>query len=214
MREKSYQMKSKCKLMCVNSTESKRNKAAAHPTSGWVPAIHHLEVFPKETKQQLTQQLAGCLLSIIWKFLSDWHLIHIRSIYIPWPFPPVWGVADNTKETNKNNGGFTPFFQHWWGIQPSLDIYDKSMSGFAFSKTTKICIHHKTIICTKQKNFLSAAQTNIHMNGIKEVLNPKKERKLTKKPNVDKEKLISIPPRAVERDVSLCGSKGRMSKVS
>ena len=24
------------------------------------------------------------------------------SIYIPWPFPPVWGVADNTKETNKN----------------------------------------------------------------------------------------------------------------
>ena len=32
-------------------------------------------------------------------------------IYIPWPFPPVWGVADNTKETNKNNGGFTPFFQ-------------------------------------------------------------------------------------------------------
>ena len=32
-------------------------------------------------------------------------------IYIPWPFPPVWGVADNTKETNKNNGDFTPFFQ-------------------------------------------------------------------------------------------------------
>ena len=23
------------------------------------------------------------------------------SIYIPWPFPPVWGVADNTKETTK-----------------------------------------------------------------------------------------------------------------
>ena len=33
------------------------------------------------------------------------------SIYIPRPFPPVWGVADNTKETNKNNGGFTPFLQ-------------------------------------------------------------------------------------------------------
>ena len=33
------------------------------------------------------------------------------SIYIPWPFPPVWGVADNTKETTKNNRGFTPFFQ-------------------------------------------------------------------------------------------------------
>ena len=35
----------------------------------------------------------------------------LSIIYIPWPFPPVWGVADNTKETNKNNGGFTPFFQ-------------------------------------------------------------------------------------------------------
>ena len=30
-------------------------------------------------------------------------------IYIPWPFPPVWGVADNTNRT-KSNGGFTPFF--------------------------------------------------------------------------------------------------------
>ena len=26
------------------------------------------------------------------------------SIYIPWPFPPVWGVADNTKETTKTMG--------------------------------------------------------------------------------------------------------------
>ena len=26
------------------------------------------------------------------------------SIYIPWPFPPVWGVADNTKETTKTIG--------------------------------------------------------------------------------------------------------------
>ena len=24
--------------------------------------------------------------------------------YIPWPFPPVWGVADNTKETTKHWG--------------------------------------------------------------------------------------------------------------
>ena len=24
--------------------------------------------------------------------------------YIPWPFPPVWGVADNTKETAKTMG--------------------------------------------------------------------------------------------------------------
>ena len=26
------------------------------------------------------------------------------SIYIPWPFPPVWRVADNTKETTKTIG--------------------------------------------------------------------------------------------------------------
>ena len=26
------------------------------------------------------------------------------SIYIPWPFPPVWGVADNTKEATKTMG--------------------------------------------------------------------------------------------------------------
>ena len=26
------------------------------------------------------------------------------SIYIPWPFPPVWGVADNTEETTKQWG--------------------------------------------------------------------------------------------------------------
>ena len=30
------------------------------------------------------------------------HYIYI--IYIPWPFPPVWGVADNTKETTKQWG--------------------------------------------------------------------------------------------------------------
>ena len=28
----------------------------------------------------------------------------IYSIYIPWPFPPVWGVADNTKEQQKQWG--------------------------------------------------------------------------------------------------------------
>ena len=27
-----------------------------------------------------------------------------KSIYIPWPFPPVWGVANNTKETTKTMG--------------------------------------------------------------------------------------------------------------
>ena len=26
------------------------------------------------------------------------------SIYIPWPFPPVWGVADNTKKQQKQWG--------------------------------------------------------------------------------------------------------------
>ena len=29
--------------------------------------------------------------------------VHL-SIYIPWPFPPVWGVADNTKEQQKQWG--------------------------------------------------------------------------------------------------------------
>ena len=29
---------------------------------------------------------------------------YFYSIYIPWPFPPVWGVADNTKETTKTKG--------------------------------------------------------------------------------------------------------------
>ena len=28
----------------------------------------------------------------------------VYSIYIPWPFPPVWGVADNTKEQQKQWG--------------------------------------------------------------------------------------------------------------
>ena len=29
---------------------------------------------------------------------------HSLSVYIPWPFPPVWEVADNTKETTKTMG--------------------------------------------------------------------------------------------------------------
>ena len=29
---------------------------------------------------------------------------HDYIFYIPWPFPPVWGVADNTKETTKTMG--------------------------------------------------------------------------------------------------------------
>ena len=28
-------------------------------------------------------------------------------IYIPWPFPPVWGVADNTKEQQKQWGFYS-----------------------------------------------------------------------------------------------------------
>ena len=32
------------------------------------------------------------------------HTLIYLSIYIPWPFPPVWGVADNTKETTKTKG--------------------------------------------------------------------------------------------------------------
>ena len=40
-------------------------------------------------------------------YVSLWS---IYSIYLG-RFPQFGGVADNTKETNKNNGGFTPFFQ-------------------------------------------------------------------------------------------------------
>ena len=29
---------------------------------------------------------------------------HIYLFHIPWPFPPVWGVADNTKEQYKKGG--------------------------------------------------------------------------------------------------------------
>ena len=34
---------------------------------------------------------------------SDMNVYSIL-FYIPWPFPPVWGVADNTKETTKTMG--------------------------------------------------------------------------------------------------------------
>ena len=63
-----------------------------------------------------------CLTLKCWWYASiKVRILRNLSIYIPWPFPPVWGVANNTKETNKNNGGFTPFFQQRRGIQPSLD---------------------------------------------------------------------------------------------
>ena len=42
------------------------------------------------------------------------------SIYIPWPFPPVWGVADNTKEQQKQWGPHSvPLAMT--RTQPSLD---------------------------------------------------------------------------------------------
>ena len=41
------------------------------------------------------EELLLCLIKVLRKSLS---------IYIPWPFPPVWGVADNTKETTKTIG--------------------------------------------------------------------------------------------------------------
>ena len=37
------------------------------------------------------------------------YLCNYLSIYIPWPFPPVWGVADNTKETTKQWGFHSVF---------------------------------------------------------------------------------------------------------
>ena len=39
----------------------------------------------------------------LWSESHDTEEIYI-SIYIPWPFPPVWGIADNTKETTKTMG--------------------------------------------------------------------------------------------------------------
>ena len=41
----------------------------------------------------------GMLLSLV-AFICGM-TIHL---YIPWPFPPVWGVADNTEETTKQWG--------------------------------------------------------------------------------------------------------------
>ena len=41
--------------------------------------------------------------------------------YIPWPFPPVWGVADNTKETTKTIGVSLRSSSNDEGSQPSLD---------------------------------------------------------------------------------------------
>ena len=46
-------------------------------------------------------QKVGMLSSL--KELSMYKWISIY-IYILWPFPPVWGVADNTKETTKTMG--------------------------------------------------------------------------------------------------------------
>ena len=47
------------------------------------------------------------LLNAIIKFAQE----HEILFYIPWPFPPVWGVADNTKKTTKQWGlGYTPLF--------------------------------------------------------------------------------------------------------
>ena len=44
--------------------------------------------------------LFSCL-GMVCTVLSNCNLLLLLPIYIPWPFPPVWGVADNTKETTK-----------------------------------------------------------------------------------------------------------------
>ena len=43
----------------------------------------------------------GCVMSL---WLFNFYIDGVVCIYIPWPFPPVWGVADNTKETTKTMG--------------------------------------------------------------------------------------------------------------
>ena len=39
---------------------------------------------------------------IVFSLFLVFQLHFFYLFYIPWPFPPVWGVADNTKETTKN----------------------------------------------------------------------------------------------------------------
>ena len=43
------------------------------------------------------------------------------SIYIPWPFPPVWGVADNTKEPQKQ-----------WGFHSVLLVMTRDPAEFGW----------------------------------------------------------------------------------
>ena len=44
----------------------------------------------------------------MWSFFSCKSIsCNNLSIYIPWPFPPVWGVAGNTKEQRKQWGFYS-----------------------------------------------------------------------------------------------------------
>ena len=45
---------------------------------------------------------------------------HLSILYTLAVSPSLGGSRQH-KRNNKNNGGFTPFFQQWRGIQPSLD---------------------------------------------------------------------------------------------
>ena len=81
---------------------------------GLVLPAQHLENYEKLNITRISQIAQLCLKSLIQ--LKQAIIININninninnnnnnnnnnnlSIYIPWPFPPVWGVADNTGQT-------------------------------------------------------------------------------------------------------------------
>ena len=49
--------------------------------------------------------------------------VYIYSIYTPWPFPPIWGVADNTKEQQK---------QKQWGLHSVLPAMTRDPAEFGW----------------------------------------------------------------------------------
>ena len=53
--------------------------------------------------QRICSFFFGCLRRSGRSMGDQWQICSL-SIYIPWPFPLVWGVADNTKETTKTMG--------------------------------------------------------------------------------------------------------------
>ena len=81
-------------------------------------------------------------------------------IYIPWPFPPVWGVADNTKKTTHTMGGFysvllamtrdpAEFGGHYWSNTahppPSSTTYVASKMPSPLLPLPQGCLYKATL---------------------------------------------------------------------